>query len=178
MNIEWRNRTFFGKQALEFSEEDKFFVIKKGIVEVQTKSGSVLTYLGVGDMVIANENLDFFARTALDLEETKIDLPLFPGYYDALLVERLDEYHYNAEARVSICLEKLAEKFGTNRDGEIQITPIFTQYDIANYCNLKREYISVLLRRMAGRKIIRMKPKPWVVLDMQALEQYISENGY
>lgn len=178
MNIVWKNRTFFGKQKLVFSEKDKAFLIKSGIVEVQTKAASVLTYLGVGDYIVVNGDLDFYARTALDLEEIELEVNSSSGFYNHLLVERMDEYHYNAAARVSICIKKLADKFGTEKNGEIQIESIFTQYDIANYCNLKREYISVLLRRLAGRRIIRIKPKPWTVLDMEALRDYISETSF
>ncbi|MBC1291362.1 Crp/Fnr family transcriptional regulator [Listeria booriae] len=178
MKIVWKNRTFFGKQQLVFSEEDKAFLIKSGIVEVQTRAESVLAYLGAGDTIVVNEGLDFYARTALDLEEVELEENRYASFYNHLLVERMDEYHYSAQARVSICIKKLADKFGTEKNGEIQIATNFTQYDIANYCNLKREYISVLLRRLAGRRIIRIKPKPWVVLDMEALREYISETSF
>ncbi|MBC2317675.1 Crp/Fnr family transcriptional regulator [Listeria booriae] len=183
MYHDWPELTFSEKQEIEFHCTNHFFIIRKGVIAMESKTGSVVDYLTVGELIVTNlvdANITFYAKTEVKLEKRGLSASSVENsanMYNKLLIERLDEYKYGAPARLGLCLKRLATKFGTPIDRGIQIAPAFTQYDLADYCNLKREYVSLLLRKLVEAGIIRIRPKPWLVLNMEKLDDYIARNG-
>ncbi|MBC1402923.1 Crp/Fnr family transcriptional regulator [Listeria booriae] len=178
MYHDWSEMTFSEKQEMAFHSSNTFFIIKRGIVVMRSKSGSIISYLTTGDFILTNlvnEGIIFYAKTEVQLEKqriSQISMESCIKIYNRQLLERLDEYKWSAPMRLCLCLKQLANKFGTNVEKGIQIAPAFTQYDLADYCNLKREYVSLLLRKMIEAGIIRVKPKPWMILNMEKLDEY------
>ncbi|MBC1227040.1 helix-turn-helix domain-containing protein [Listeria booriae] len=184
MYHDWPEMTFSEKQEIEFHCTNHFFIIRKGIIAMESKAGTVIDYLTVGDLIVTNlldANIIFYAKTEVRLEKRELSVASIDSctnMYNRLMLERLDEYKCAAPARLGLCLKRLATKFGTQTEKGTQIVPAFTQYDLANYCNLKREYVSLLLRNLVDAGVIRVRPKPWLVLNMDKLDDYILKNGF
>jgi len=86
--------------------------------------------------------------------------------------ERAEYGAHDVLGRVARRLCELAERFGSEQDGEIEITLPLTQEELAGWCGASREAVSKALTTMRNLGWIETRRRVVVITDVDALRTY------
>jgi CRP-like cAMP-binding protein len=86
-------------------------------------------------------------------------------------VSRADMVFTDAPGRVAKLLLRLAQRFGVQRDGSVEVTHDLTQDEIAQLVGSSRETVNKILGDFTGRGWIRLQGKSVLIADTERLAQ-------
>ncbi|MDL2280652.1 Crp/Fnr family transcriptional regulator [Selenomonadales bacterium OttesenSCG-928-I06] len=86
-----------------------------------------------------------------------------------------DNNFLTAEGRILKCIISLAQQFGYKTKEGIKLNINITQDDLARYSHTNRVTVAKLQHKLNSLGIIRTKPKPWLILQIDELVKILSD---
>jgi len=74
-----------------------------------------------------------------------------------------------AEQRIARAIAELCLQFGYRTDSTLELRIDMTQEDLARYAGTTRVTVAKTLSRLVANGILQTRPKPWRILDINAL---------
>lgn len=187
---------------LEGDLVSKLFIISNGMVKItkNTATGKeqILNILTVGDFLgesnilgstsesnvsaIAVKNTELCTISRKDLEGILYDNPSICLKLLSELNKRLVEVenltknlsNNNPEARICCMILEFADKYGVEKNGEIEIELPLNREGMANYCGIARETLSRKLSHLEKEEVIKLVgTKKIIVKNIELLEEWI-----
>lgn len=187
---------------VEGEKVSKLFIISEGMVKITkaTIDGKeqIINILTVGDFLgesnilgetqesnvsaVAVRNTDLCTISRNDLKEIlysnpEISLKLLSELNKRLVeVENLSKNlsNNNPEARICYMLIEFSEKYGKEKNGEIEINLPLNREEMANYCGIARETLSRKLSLLEKENVIKIIGiKKIIINDLSLLEKTI-----
>ena len=175
---------------LEESQGETFFIIVSGAVKVTRLSDDgrevILAILGESDFfgemslldgegrsanIVANEDAEVLTLSRRDFLDC---LETYPKIAIALLEElairlRKSDQHIeslslsDSEHRIAITLIRFAQELGTIKQGDVKISNLPFQQDIANMAGTSRETVSRTLKLLEEKDLIKKHGKDLII---------------
>ena len=186
---------------LEESQGETFFIIVSGAVKVTRLSDDgrevILAILGESDFfgemslldgegrsanIVANEDAEVLTLSRRDFLDC---LETYPKIAIALLEElairlRKSEQHIgslslsDSEHRIAITLIRFAQELGTIKQGDVKISNLPFQQDIANMAGTSRETVSRTLKLLEEKDLIKKHGKDLIIYKFDEFRQLFS----
>ena len=186
---------------LEESQGETFFIIVSGAVKVTRLSDDgrevILAILGesefFGEMslldgegrsanIVANEDAEVLTLSRRDFLDC---LETYPKIAIALLEElairlRKSDQHIeslslsDSEHRIAITLIRFAQELGTIKQGDVKISNLPFQQDIANMAGTSRETVSRTLKLLEEKDLIKKEGKDLIIYKFDEFRQLFS----
>ena len=186
---------------LEESQGETFFIIVSGAVKVTRLSDDgrevILAILGesefFGEMslldgegrsanIVANEDAEVLTLSRRDFLDC---LETYPKIAIALLEElairlRKSDQHIeslslsDSEHRIAITLIRFAQELGTIKQGDVKISNLPFQQDIANMAGTSRETVSRTLKLLEEKDLIKKEGKDLIIYKFDEFRQIFS----
>ena len=186
---------------LEESQGETFFIIVSGAVKVTRLSDDgrevILAILGESDFfgemslldgegrsanIVANEDAEVLTLSRRDFLDC---LETYPKIAIALLEElairlRKSDQHIeslslsDSEHRIAITLIRFAQELGTIKQGDVKISNLPFQQDIANMAGTSRETVSRTLKLLEEKDLIKKEGKDLIIYKFDEFRQHFS----
>ena len=186
---------------LEESQGETFFIIVSGAVKVTRLSDDgrevILAILGESDFfgemslldgegrsanIVANEDAEVLTLSRRDFLDC---LETYPKIAIALLEElairlRKSDQHIeslslsDSEHRIAITLIRFAQELGTIKQGDVKISNLPFQQDIANMAGTSRETVSRTLKLLEEKDLIKKEGKDLIIYKFDEFRQLFS----
>ena len=186
---------------LEESQGETFFIIVSGAVKVTRLSDDgrevILAILGESDFfgemslldgegrsanIVANEDAEVLTLSRRDFLDC---LETYPKIAIALLEElairlRKSDQHIeslslsDSEHRIAITLIRFAQELGTIKQGDVKISNLPFQLDIANMAGTSRETVSRTLKLLEEKDLIKKEGKDLIIYKFDEFRQLFS----
>ena len=186
---------------LEESQGETFFIIVSGAVKVTRLSDDgrevILAILGESDffgemslldgegrsaIIVANEDAEVLTLSRRDFLDC---LETYPKIAIALLEElairlRKSDQHIeslslcDSEHRIAITLIRFAQELGTIKQGDVKISNLPFQQDIANMAGTSRETVSRTLKLLEEKDLIKKEGKDLIIYKFDEFRQLFS----
>ena len=186
---------------LEESQGETFFIIVSGAVKVTRLSDDgrevILAILGESDFfgemslldgegrsanIVANEDAEVLTLSRRDFLDC---LETYPKIAIALLEElairlRKSDQHIeslslsDSEHRIAITLIRFAQELGTIKQGDVKISNLPFQQDIANMAGTSRETVSRTLKLLEEKDLIKKDGKDLIIYKFDEFRQLFS----
>ena len=186
---------------LEESQGETFFIIVSGAVKVTRLSDDgrevILAILGESDFfgemslldgegrsanIVANEDAEVLTLSRRDFLDC---LETYPKIAIALLEElairlRKSDQHIeslslsDSEHRIAITLIRFAQELGTIKQGDVKISNLPFQQDIANMAGPSRETVSRTLKLLEEKDLIKKEGKDLIIYKFDEFRQHFS----
>ena len=186
---------------LEESQGETFFIIVSGAVKVTRLSDDgrevILAILGESDFfgemslldgegrsanIVANEDAEVLTLSRRDFLDC---LETYPKIAIALLEElairlRKSDQHIeslslsDSEHRIAITLIRFAQELGTIKQGDVKISNLPFQQDIANMAGTSRETVSRTLKLLEEKDLIKKHGKDLIIYKFDEFRQLFS----
>ena len=186
---------------LEESQGETFFIIVSGAVKVTRLSDDgrevILAILGESDFfgemslldgegrsanIVANEDAEVLTLSRRDFLDC---LETYPKIAIALLEElairlRKSDQHIeslslsDSEHRIAITLIRFAQELGTIKQGDVKISNLPFQQDIANMAGTSRETVSRTLKLLEDKDLIKKEGKDLIIYKFDEFRQLFS----
>jgi len=186
---------------LEESQGETFFIIVSGAVKVTRLSDDgrevILAILGESDFfgemslldgegrsanIVANEDAEVLTLSRRDFLDC---LETYPSIAIALLEElairlRKSDQHIeslslsDSEHRIAITLIRFAQELGTIKQGDVKISNLPFQQDIANMAGTSRETVSRTLKLLEEKDLIKKHGKDLIIYKFDEFRQLFS----
>ena len=186
---------------LEESQGETFFIIVSGAVKVTRLSDDgrevILAILGESDFfgemslldgegrsanIVANEDAEVLTLSRRDFLDC---LETYPKIAIALLEElairlRKSDQHIeslslsDSEHRIAITLIRFAQELGTIKQGDVNISNLPFQQDIANMAGTSRETVSRTLKLLEEKDLIKKEGKDLIIYKFDEFRQLFS----
>ena len=186
---------------LEESQGETFFIIVSGAVKVTRLSDDgrevILAILGESDFfgemslldgegrsanIVANEDAEVLTLSRRDFLDC---LETYPKIAIALLEElairlRKSDQHIESlslsysEHRIAITLIRFAQELGTIKQGDVKISNLPFQQDIANMAGTSRETVSRTLKLLEEKDLIKKEGKDLIIYKFDEFRQHFS----
>ena len=186
---------------LEESQGETFFIIVSGAVKVTRLSDDgrevILAILGESDFfgemslldgegrsanIVANEDAEVLTLSRRDFLDC---LETYPKIAIALLQElairlRKSDQHIeslslsDSEHRIAITLIRFAQELGTIKQGDVKISNLPFQQDIANMAGTSRETVSRTLKLLEEKDLIKKHGKDLIIYKFDEFRQLFS----
>ena len=186
---------------LEESQGETFFIIVSGAVKVTRLSDDgrevILAILGESDFfgemslldgegrsanIVANEDAEVLTLSRRDFLDC---LETYPKIAIALLEElairlRKSDQHIeslslsDSEHRIEITLIRFAQELGTIKQGDVKISNLPFQQDIANMAGTSRETVSRTLKLLEEKDLIKKEGKDLIIYKFDEFRQLFS----
>ena len=186
---------------LEESQGETFFIILSGAVKVTRLSDDgrevILAILGESDFfgemslldgegrsanIVANEDAEVLTLSRRDFLDC---LETYPKIAIALLEElairlRKSDQHIeslslsDSEHRIAITLIRFAQELGTIKQGDVKISNLPFQQDIANMAGTSRETVSRTLKLLEEKDLIKKHGKDLIIYKFDEFRQLFS----
>ena len=186
---------------LEESQGETFFIIVSGAVKVTRLSDDgrevILAILGESDFfgemslldgegrsanIVANEDAEVLTLSRRDFLDC---LETYPKIAIALLEElairlRKSDQHIeslslsDSEHRIAITLIRFAQELGTIKQGDVKISNLPFQQDIANMAGTSRETVSRTLKLLEEKDLIKKEGKDLIIYKFDEFRQIFS----
>ena len=186
---------------LEESQGETFFIIVSGAVKVTRLSDDgrevILAILGESDFfgemslldgegrsanIVANEDAEVLTLSRRDFLDC---LETYPKIAIALLEElairlRKSDQHIeslslsDSEHRIAITLIRFAQELGTITQGDVKISNLPFQQDIANMAGTSRETVSRTLKLLEEKDLIKKHGKDLIIYKFDEFRQLFS----
>ena len=186
---------------LEESQGETFFIIISGAVKVTRLSDDgrevILAILGESDFfgemslldgegrsanIVANEDAEVLTLSRRDFLDC---LETYPKIAIALLEElairlRKSDQHIeslslsDSEHRIAITLIRFAQELGTIKQGDVKISNLPFQQDIANMAGTSRETVSRTLKLLEEKDLIKKHGKDLIIYKFDEFRQHFS----
>ena len=186
---------------LEESQGETFFIIVSGAVKVTRLSDDgrevILAILGESDFfgemslldgegrsanIVANEDAEVLTLSRRDFLDC---LETYPKIAIALLEElairlRKSDQHIeslslsDSEHRIAITLIRFAQELGTIKKGDVKISNLPFQQDIANMAGTSRETVSRTLKLLEEKDLIKKEGKDLIIYKFDEFRQLFS----
>ena len=186
---------------LEESQGETFFIIVSGAVKVTRLSDDgrevILAILGESDFfgemslldgegrsanIVANEDAEVLTLSRRDFLDC---LETYPKIAIALLEElaiRLRKSYQHIESlslsdsehRIAITLIRFAQELGTIKQGDVKISNLPFQQDIANMAGTSRETVSRTLKLLEEKDLIKKEGKDLIIYKFDEFRQLFS----
>ena len=180
---------------LEDSEGEQCFFVVQGSVKVTrlSKDGRevILAMLNEGEFFGEMALLDGESRSAnvIALEETEVltlnreDFLVVLHDYPQIAIQLLKEMAHrlrksdrqiaslslsDAEKRIALCIIRFADEQGVIRRGQVNISRVPIQQDIANMAGTSRETVSRAINLLEKEHFIKRKGRELLILDYKA----------
>lgn len=198
-------RTFAEDEVIyELGDKERiFFFIRHGVVKTGTitdhgheiiyglrKDGDVVGELCAlesvrRDRAVAVERTEAVPVAFDELVNALVKLPAlfrdFVGIFCSALFEAYDQVNRLAVNDVMYRLvnvfKTLVNKFGHPLGGLVEIATYLTQEELSQMVAARRERVSTALNSLRRRGIVQYSPRGHLLLDMRALEVYMSSPG-
>ncbi|WP_040948272.1 Crp/Fnr family transcriptional regulator [Gorillibacterium massiliense] len=192
----------YRKRAVVFTEgadKESVFFIQKGLVKAYKTDESghehIISYLRTGDMFPHTGffNHDPYPATTKAIVESRIlaipvrsfealmmDVPAIAVKVMRVMSEKIRELQDNLQKmtgqdvqdRGVSFLVKLAEDYGTERNGKIRIDIPMTNQDFANVVGTTRESINRLITQLRKDDLIETNRSGFIILDLDGLRNW------
>ena len=186
---------------LEESQGETFFIIVSGAVKVTRLSDDgrevILAILGESDFfgemslldgegrsanIVANEDAEVLTLSRRDFLDC---LETYPKIAIALLEElairlRKSDQHIeslslsDSEHRIAITLIRFAQELGTIKQGDVKISNLPFQQDIANMAGTSSETVSRTLKLLEEKDLIKKEGKDLIIYKFDEFRQLFS----
>ena len=186
---------------LEQSQGETFFIIISGVVKVTRLSDDgrevILAILGESDFfgemslldgegrsanIVANEQSEVVTLSRSDFLDC---LQKYPKIAIALLEElavrlRKSDQHIeslslsDSEQRIGVTLIRLAEEWGTIKQGDVNIKNLPYQQDIANMAGTSRETVSRTLKLLETKNLLKRDGRNLTIYKFDLFRQAFS----
>ena len=186
---------------LEESQGETFFIIVSGAVKVTRLSDDgrevILAILGESDFfgemslldgegrsanIVANEDAEVLTLSRRDFLDC---LETYPKIAIALLEElairlRKSDQHIeslslsDSEHRIAITLIRFAQELGMIKQGDVKISNLPFQQDIANMAGTSRETVSRTLKLLEEKDLIKKEGKDLIIYKFDEFRQLFS----
>ena len=186
---------------LEESQGETFFIIVSGAVKVTRLIDygreEILSILGESDFfgemslldgecrsanIVANEDAEVLTLSRRDFLDC---LETYPKIAIALLEElairlRKSDQHIeslslsDSEHRIAITLIRFAQELGTIKQGDVKISNLPFQQDIANMAGTSRETVSRTLKLLEEKDLIKKHGKDLIIYKFDEFRQLFS----
>ena len=186
---------------LEESQGETFFIIVSGAVKVTRLSDDgrevILAILGESDFfgemslldgegrsanIVANEDAEVLTLSRRDFLDC---LETYPKIAIALLEElairlRKSDQHIeslslsDSEHRIAITLIRFSQELGTIKQGDVKISNLPFQQDIANMAGTSRETVSRTLKLLEEKDLIKKHGKDLIIYKFDEFRQLFS----
>ena len=186
---------------LEESQGETFFIIVSGAVKVTRLSDDgrevILAILGESDFfgemslldgegrsanIVANEDAEVLTLSRRDFLDC---LETYPKIAIALLEElairlRKSDQHIeslslsDSEHRIAITLIRFAQELGMIKQGDVKISNLPFQQDIANMAGTSRETVSRTLKLLEEKDLIKKEGKDLIIYKFDEFRQHFS----
>ena len=186
---------------LEESQGETFFIIVSGAVKVTRLSDDgrevILAILGESDFfgemslldgegrsanIVANEDAEVLTLSRRDFLDC---LETYPKIAISLLEElairlRTSDQHIeslslsDSEHRIAITLIRFAQELGTIKQGDVKISNLPFQQDIANMAGTSRETVSRTLKLLEEKDLIKKHGKDLIIYKFDEFRQLFS----
>ena len=180
---------------LEDSEGEQCFFVVQGSVKVTrlSKDGRevILAMLNEGEFFGEMALLDGESRSAnvIALEQTEVltlnreDFLVVLHDYPQIAIQLLKEMAHrlrksdrqiaslslsDAEKRIALCIIRFADEQGVIRRGQVNISKVPIQQDIANMAGTSRETVSRAINLLEKEHFIKRKGRELLILDYKA----------
>jgi CRP/FNR family transcriptional regulator len=161
------------KRLLKFYQPDDLFGVINLCSNWPTYHMTIETLEPVVNLEIPRVNLE-----KLMLEEPELLLFLFRNLAHKLRyrTEMMDDTFLTAEQTVVRYLVFFTQQFGYKTKHGIVLNMNLTQEYLADYSGVSRATVTRMLHYLTKKNIIRTKPKPWTILQLDQLIHYLSDN--
>lgn len=86
----------------------------------------------------------------------------------------VEQRFLSAEHRIYHCLLNLSRQFGHKTAEGIELRVNLTQEDLASYAATTRVTAARIISALAGRGVLRVKPKPWLICEIEGITELLN----